>query len=277
VRSQAEVLAKANAELKKLREEEHSYLQAIKRELELGRKIQMGFLPHTLPQVSGWEIAAAFEPAREVSGDFYDAFMLGDDQVALVIADVSGKDVSAALFMSLIRTLIRVFAERAKENGDDPLDAIKVVNDYILRHHFPGDSQGSMFATIVFGILRPDSGEFRYINAGHIAPMIINKNGEISSLAPTGMAVGLAAQSSFEQDRISINPGDLFFLYTDGVTEAKNPQGDFFTKERLRKLLQKEYATARDKVEMISATLTNHNGGAAPYDDITMLAVKRTL
>jgi phosphoserine phosphatase RsbU/P len=275
VQRQAEVLAKANTELVKLREEEHAYLQAIKRELDLGRKIQMGFLPHKLPQVPGWEIAAAFEPAREVSGDFYDAFMLDESHVALVIADVSGKDVSAALFMSLIRTLIRVFAERAGKNGDDPLDAVKVVNDYILRHHFPGDAHGSMFATILFGILRPDDGEFRYINAGHIAPMITNKKGEISVLAPTSMAVGLAAGCSFEQETFTINRGDLVFMYTDGVTEAKNPGGDFFTKERLKSLLGDRGATAAEVIDLISTTLRDHCGGAAPYDDITMLAVKR--
>jgi serine phosphatase RsbU (regulator of sigma subunit)/DNA-binding LacI/PurR family transcriptional regulator len=275
VRRQADVLSKANAELKKLREEEHAYLQAIKRELDLGRKIQMGFLPRTLPQVPGWEIAAAFEPAREVSGDFYDAFMLGNNRIALVIADISGKDVSAALFMSLIRTLIRVFAERAEKNGDDPLDAITVVNDYILRHHISGEGHGSMFATIVFGILRTDSGEFRYVNAGHIAPMIINNKGEMTTLAPTAMAVGLSELADFHQQKISIKPGDLFFFYTDGVTEAKNPEGDFFTKGRLKELLLKKHTTARKKVDQLNAALTDHQGGAAPYDDITILAVKR--
>lgn len=277
VRHQAEVLAAANDELKKLREEEHAYLQAVKRELDLGRKIQMGFLPHQLPQVPGFEIAAAFEPAREVSGDFYDAFTLGNDQVALVIADVSGKDVGAALFMSLIRTLIRVFAERSETTGDDPLDAVKVVNDYILNNHLPSEGYGNMYATIIFGILRPSTGEFRYVNAGHIAPMIVDSRNEITTLVPTAMAVGLAAQVRFEQDKATINPGDLFFLYTDGVTEAKDPQGDFFTKERLRKLLGTESATAGEKVNQISAALRNHNAGAAPFDDITMLAVKRAL
>lgn len=276
VRQQTEVLSTANAELIKLREEERAYLKAIKRELELGRKIQMGFLPQQLPQVPGWEIAAAFEPAREVSGDFYDAFNLGDSQVALVIADVSGKDVSAALFMSLIRTLVRVFAERAGQNGEDPLDAVKVVNDYILQHHFPGDQMhGCMYATILFGILQPESGEFRYVNAGHLAPLIISTTGEIRGLAPTGMAVGLAEQASFVQKTVTIEKGELFFMYTDGVTEAKNPNGDFFTKERLRILLQKEHTTVHERVKQISAALHNHTGGAAPYDDITILAAKR--
>jgi serine phosphatase RsbU (regulator of sigma subunit)/DNA-binding LacI/PurR family transcriptional regulator len=275
VRQQAEVLKQANANLKGLREKEYAYLQAIRRELELGRTIQMGFLPQTLPQLSGWEIAATFKPAREVGGDFYDAFMVGDDQVALVIADVSGKDVSAALFMSVICTLIRAFAERVESSGDDPLDAIKVVNDYIVGHHSPGEGRGSMFATIVFGILQPSSGVFRYINAGHIAPMIISSSGEIQTLPTTGIAVGLAGHSDYARNTIVIKPGDLFFLYTDGVTEAKNPEGEFFNKARLIDLLMVENNTAHEKVNLISAALDEHNEHTAPYDDITMLAVKR--
>jgi len=269
------VLARAHTELEKLREKEHAYLQAVKRELELGRNIQLGFLPNKLPQVPGWEIAAVFMPAREVSGDFYDAFLLSDDRIALVIADVSGKDVSAALFMSLICTLIRVFAERAEKNGDDPLDAVKVVNDYITQHHFPKGGRSSMYATIIFGLLRPSSGELCYINAGHVAPMVIHENAVVHKLAPTGPAVGLAPQSAFSQKKIILKPGELLFFYTDGVTEAKNSSGDFFTAGRLTELLQKQYSTAREKTDMITAALDRHYSGAAPYDDITMLAVKR--
>jgi sigma-B regulation protein RsbU (phosphoserine phosphatase) len=275
VRQQTEVLKLANANLEDLREKEHAYLQAIRRELELGRKIQMSFLPQALPQLSGWEIAAAFKPAREVGGDFYDAFTVGDDQVALVIADVSGKDVSAALFMSVISTLIRAFAERAESNSDDPLDAIKVVNDYLVGHHTAGEGRGAMFATIVFGILQPSSGVFRYINAGHMAPILVSESGEMQTLPTTGIAVGLAGQSDYARNTIVIKPGDLFFLYTDGVTEAKNPDGDFFSKARLIDLLLIKNSTAQEKVDLISATLDEHDEHTAPYDDITMLAVKR--
>ncbi len=275
IRQQSDVLVRAHNELKILRENEHAYLQAVKRELGLGRNIQLGFLPNKLPQVAGWEIAAVFRPAREVSGDFYDAFLLSDDRMALVIADVSGKDVSAALFMSLICTLIRVIAERAEKSGEDPLDAIGVVNDYITRHHFPIGGRSSMYATIVFGLLRPSSGELHYINAGHIPPMVIHGNAIVHKLAPTGPAVGLAPQKEFSQEKIILNPGDLLFSYTDGVTEAKNSSGNFFTAGRLMELLQKDGATAHEKTDRIIAALDKHYNGAAPYDDITMLAVKR--
>jgi serine phosphatase RsbU (regulator of sigma subunit) len=275
VQHQTEVLAQANTELEELRETEHAYLQAIKNELELGTKIQMGFLPRSLPTLPGWEISAAFMPAREVSGDFYDAFTLGDDMVALVIADVSGKDVSAALFMSLIRTIIRVFSERAQADGDDPLGAVKLVNDYILRHHSQEDGRYSMFATIFFGLLKPSTGELRYVNAGHNAPKIISGNKVTKELPRTGLAVGLSDDTPFAQKRIVIEKGEILFAYTDGVTEAKNPEGEFFTRNRLVRLLEQKSSTAAGKVHLVKTALIEHNRGEAPFDDITMLVIKR--
>ena len=274
VQQQSENLAHANTELEKLREKEHAYLQAIKSELELGRTIQRGFLPQELPRPDGWEVAAEFMPAREVSGDFYDAFMLDEDLVALVIADVSGKDVSAALFMSLIRTLLRVFSERAQLDGDDPLDAIEVVHNYIVQHHRQDDGR-YMFATIIFGLLKPSTGEMRYINAGHNAPILVKENTVSRELRPTGPAAGLSGDHVFKQECTTIKPGELLFMFTDGVTEAQNPEGDFFTTDRLKELLKKEYGSAKEKVTQIKQALKEHNGEAAPYDDTTMLAVKR--
>jgi len=276
VRHQTDVLAQANRELKALREKEHEYLQAIKGELALGRKIQTGFLPRTLPQPPGWEISAAFMPAREVSGDFYDAFLLDEDQVALVIADVSGKDVSAALFMSLIRTLIRVFSERAYKSGENPFNAVKVVNDYIIQHHVQQDGH-CMFATIFFGLLRPASGELCYVNAGHNAPMIIRRNRVVRELKSTSIAVGLADNFTFSQQQVVIEPGEMLFSYTDGITEAKGPEGDFFTTRRLVGLLESERTTAGETVEQVKNALNDYYKGTAPSDDITMLAVKRAL
>lgn len=276
VQQQAENLSRANTELEKLREKEHAYLQAIKDELELGRTIQRGFLPKELPQLGDWELAVEFMPAREVSGDFYDAFMLDDDLVALVVADVSGKDVSAALFMSLIRTLLRVFSERAQADGDDPLDAIEVVHNYIVQHHRQEEGR-CMFATIVFGLLRPSTGEMQYINAGHNAPILVKENTVSRELRPTGPAVGLSGDHTFAQGSVTIEPNELLFMYTDGVTEAQTPKGDFFTVKRLKELLQKEYNSVEDKISQITQALKEHNGEAAPYDDTTILAVKRKL
>ncbi|MBN1983858.1 MAG: SpoIIE family protein phosphatase [Chitinivibrionales bacterium] len=273
VQLQAENLSHANMELEKLRAKEHAYLEAIKGELELGRKIQLGFLPQELPKLKHWDVSIAFMPAREVSGDFYDFFMMSEKTLALVIADVSGKDVSAALFMSLIRTLIRVFSERALHDQEDPLDAIEIVNNYIIQHHRQGDGR-CMFATIVFGLLTLDTGEFTYINAGHNSPLIL-KNGQIiEELPPTGPAVGLAAELVFKKRTTRLNVGDLLFAYTDGVIEAQNPDGDFFTLKRLTEVLKNDHPSASQTVEQVKTALLEYGKDAPPFDDITILAVK---
>lgn len=234
----------------------------------------MSFLPQELPQPAGYELSVAFMPAREVSGDFYDVFLMGTDTLALVIADVSGKDVSAALFMSLIRTLIRVFSEQALVEGKDPLNAIEVVNNYIIQHHRYRDGR-CMFATIVLGLLKPATGEFSYVNAGHNAPILIKKSMEMKELPPTGPAVGLAAELIFKKEKIILEPGELLFTYTDGVTEAQGPSGEFFTIDRLKSILKKSYTTAIEKVQQIKDSLHEHIKEANPFDDITILAIKR--
>ena len=123
--------------------------------------------------------------------------MLDKDTIALIIADISGKDVSAALFMSLIRTLIRIFAERAQVNGEDPLGSVKVVNEYLFQHHLQGEGRSSMFTTMVFAVLQPRTGELRYINAGHISPVIVKENSIKKTLKPTGIAIGLVDGCSY--------------------------------------------------------------------------------
>jgi phosphoserine phosphatase RsbU/P len=195
--------------------------------------------------------------------------------VALIIADVSGKDVGAALFMSLVRTLIRVFSEQAYAAGKDPLGSMKVVNNYLARNHLHDDALATMFVTIVFGLLRPSTGELRYVNAGHVAPLIMKTDATMTKLMHTSMAVGLVDNCSFKQKQTTVLPGELLLFYTDGVTDAKNPAGDFFTSNRLFELMKSECPTAKAKVDQIISMLVMHNQGAAPYDDITMLAIKR--
>ena len=272
VKEQSAALAKANTELEGLCAKEHAYLEAVKSELELGRNIQLGFLPEQLPQPDGWEAAAAFMPAREVSGDFYDAFML-EDRVAMLIGDVSGKDVSAALFMSLVRTLIRAFSERAAAEGEDPLIAVGLVNDYIHQHHRRRGDR-CMFATLLFGLLEPCTGSFTYVNAGH-CPAFVLGDGIEQTLAPTAGAVGLAADMVFEQQTVSIGHGDILFAYTDGVVEAQNPAGEFFTKERLHGLLEESALSAQALIDAVMSAVQSHTKDALPFDDVAMLAVRR--
>jgi phosphoserine phosphatase RsbU/P len=198
----------ATLEKKRLRDKERLWAKSMERELEIGREIQASFLPEELPQPSGWEIAARFFPARQVAGDFYDAFILaGGTQIGLVVADVCDKGVGAALFMALFRSLLRAGAERAfdssvvpspegassvipsSEGARDPgaarlLSTVVSTNDYIARTH----GNANMFATVFFAVLDPADGSFSWINAGHEAPIVCGASGVTARLAPRSRA-----------------------------------------------------------------------------------------
>lgn len=275
VQDQADTLREQNYELEQLREKEHAYLEAIKSELELGRKIQMSFLPEEIFQPKEYSVSVAFQPAREVSGDFYDVFQLDDDRVAFIVADVSGKDVSAALFMSLVKTLLRVYGESAFKEGKSPLDAVKVVNEYVLKHHQQPRGR-CMFATLFYAILTPSSGELHYVNAGHNPAQIVTTEGVVQTLAPTAPAIGLASGFEFPEASTDLNENELFFIFTDGVTEAQNEEGDFFGQERLDTILLDAVTCNADAVvDQVQTALNSFTKGCDPFDDITMMAVKR--
>jgi serine phosphatase RsbU (regulator of sigma subunit) len=275
VHQQTIVLSHANEELNKLRAKEHAYIESVNRELALGRKIQRGFLPETLPRLPGWEIASSFIPARAVSGDLYDTFFLGDNFLALVIADVVGKDISAALFMSILWTLIRALSERAYAEGDDPIEIVHIINNF-LHKHYSQCKDRQMYATLFLGLLDLSSGELRYCNAGHYPPKIMLHSKIHAELWPTGPAVGISPEATYKLSSIELPKSGLFCAYTDGVLEARNIDGDFFTAERLNDLLRRDYRSASSKIGQIEKALKKHIGKADPFDDITMLAVKRT-
>ncbi len=276
VKEQSEVLRVQNNELELHRKKEQAYLEAVKRELELGRKIQLSFLPQEIFQPENYNISVNFTPAREVSGDFYDVFSLDDDKVCVIIADVSGKDVSAAMFMSLVKTLLRVFGEAAFREGRSPLEAVEKVNEYVIEHHQQPRGR-CMFVTMIYGVLTPSTGEFSYINAGH-NPAFIYKDGEVrTQLKPSAPAVGLASGLPFPQQVCEIQSGDQFYAYTDGVTEAQNIEGEFFTTDRLISLLtDNKYQCSKNVVERIVSELDEFTRDTEPFDDITMVSICRS-
>jgi sigma-B regulation protein RsbU (phosphoserine phosphatase) len=260
---------------KRLRDREQVYARSLERELAIGRQIQASFLPETLPQVAGWEIAALFQPARQVAGDFYDAFELPDGRLGLVVADVCDKGVGAALFMALFRSLVRVLA--AQNCGDADPHAVLVrtvasVNDYIAQTH----SRANMFATLFFGVLSPASGELHYVNAGHEAPLVLGPGpGEPRRLPPSGPAVGLFAGASFRAERVTLPAGSVLFGFTDGVTDATRADGSMFGEPRMLALLEDAHAcSAAAALARIEAALADHVGDHARFDDITLLAVR---
>ena len=282
-------------EKKRLRDIERLYAQSMEKELEIGRKIQSSFFPDLLPELPGWEIATYFQAANQVAGDFYDAFFLSNRKaVGLVIADVCDKGVGSALFMALIRSLIRVFSGQTHlcetyivDNQDrvegiiqpqetniiDPtnaLIAVALTNDYIEQNH----SLMSMFATLFFGILDPETGLLAYINAGHEPLIVVGPGGIKAELQPTGPAVGMMIDAKFKIEQVQLEPGDILIGYTDGVTEACSPGGELFTKQRLRSILQQPATSAPEMLERIKTSLSAYTENAPQNDDITLLAVQ---
>ena len=268
-------------ERKRLRDLEQHYLKAMERELEIGREIQQSFLPSELPQLAGWEIAKYFKSAREVAGDFYDAFRLPDGNLLCVIGDVCDKGVGAALFMTLFRSLIRFTATSYydhllnSEIGPSTSELLKQIvsltNDYIAQTH----SDSSMFATIFICVINPSHNTLTYINCGHEPPYWSHVSQTITVLKNTGPLVGLIPDAQFNTDEIFLEDGDLVFLYTDGVPDALNMDNVFFGKECLLAILQSGKPHPAELLDHISEQLTNFIGQAFPFDDITMLAIQR--
>lgn len=268
----------ATLEKKRLRDKERLWAKSMERELDIGREIQASFLPEELPRVEGWEIAASFSPARQVAGDFYDAFPLASGaRLGIVVADVCDKGVGAALFMALFRSLIRAFAERAYggpagSDAERMLSTILGTNDYIARTH----GSANMFATLFFGVLDPSDGSLTWINAGHEAPVVLASSGIVARLAPSGPALGLMPGMTFQARESRLAPGEILFAFTDGVTDARDVSGRFYSEARLLELLAPGASTAAALLERVERAVAAHSAGAEPTDDITMLAIRRT-
>ena len=273
-------------ERKRLRDKEKLYLRGLERELEIGREIQSSFLPPALPQPPGWEIAVHFEAARQVAGDFYDAFPLdAQGGIGLVVADVCDKGVGAALFMALIRTLLRALAGGGiAADGQDvagspgAVDRAAVVRNAVLRTNryiTQTHSSANMFATLFLGALDPATGELTYINAGQEPPLVVGAEGVRARLAATGMAVGILPEAGFRVERVTIQPGEMLLALTDGVPDALGPKGERFGRERVLSVLSPAPASAPELLERVRQALLAHMGGTAPFDDVTMLAVRR--
>jgi serine phosphatase RsbU (regulator of sigma subunit) len=262
----------ASLEKKRFRNLEKAYLQGLERELEIGRQIQEGFLPREIETPEGWQIAAFFRAAREVSGDFYDVFPLAENQLALVIGDVTDKGVGAALYMALFRTLFRALLSTNGFAGskNSLSEACKFINDYICRVH---DSES--FCTAFVAKLDTSSGKLSYVSAGHDHPLVLRAGGTLEEIHPTGPAIGAMDEAEFELGEIQLNSGDALFCYTDGLLDIRNNAGDSFGGENLRSLVKGKGKNIGALVSEIVAALDGFSAGAVQYDDITMLGVEK--
>lgn len=258
-------------------------IDVYEKELEIGRRIQAGFLPQEIPEFKDWDIASYFKAAREVAGDFFDVFQLPNDKyLALVIGDVCDKGVGAALFMTLFRSLTRASCLYGcmqklgdiEKQADIPeailLNSILTTNRYIATTH--GDS--SMFASMFFGILDTETRQLVYVNGGHEAPLIFCADGSREMLATTGPVLGLFATANYTVKKIQLEKEDLLFAYTDGITEAKNDRGELFSEERLLEIANPKIECPQAFLDDVLRHVHSHCYGEDQFDDITMLAVK---
>lgn len=248
------------------------------RDLEIGRQIQSGFFPPSIYQVPGWEIAAYFKAARQVAGDYYDVFPVKNSNLtAFVIADVCDKGVGAALFMVLFRSLIRAYSEDSISSDkiqNDMISIIQRMNNYISTTH----SKSNMFASVFFGIIDQSNSDIFYINAGHDSPAVLNSTGKIlQRLEPTGPVVGMMPEMSFELKQIKLNPGDMLFAYTDGTTDAVNSKGEFFTEEKIIKVVSTYRSSGFSHLFELNSELTKHIGNQNQFDDITQIIIRKKL
>ncbi|HIX73463.1 MAG TPA: SpoIIE family protein phosphatase [Candidatus Parabacteroides intestinipullorum] len=251
---------------------EHLQLESIQSDLAVAGEIQKAILPcrfPPFPEITDLDIYASMTPAKEIGGDFYDFFRLDEDRIGLVIADVSGKGVPAALFMAVSNTLLRSIAL----TKDNSRDCIEELNRLICRVNV-----NSMFVTVFYGILNHRTGALDYTNGGHNPAYVLRgKNGELERLGRfPNLVVGGFEDFSYKSESAQLDPGDSLFLYTDGITEAFDAKDEAFGDERLEdSLVELYHDDAKTIIEGVYADLGEFIGDTTQSDDITMLVVKR--
>lgn len=265
----ANTLQKASLIVRERKKNEETYhrLSAITDELDVSARLQKSILPGNVLKKDGIEIYAQTDPAAEVGGDFYDFFWIDDHQLGIVMADVSGKNVSAALFMTMSRTLIKSLASFS----ESPADCFTKVNLELLK-----ENVATMFVTAVYGIVNTKDKTFTYTNAGHLPVALINSKRNVEFLTcDSGMALGIDDSIVFQNNVQTLLPGDTILLYTDGVTEANNLSGEEYDFERLEACLNANRNLApKPLTEELLKSIRAFTEGAPQSDDITTLCLK---
>jgi sigma-B regulation protein RsbU (phosphoserine phosphatase) len=237
-------------------------------EMASAASIQRAMLPPPLPQGScagRLALHAVMRPAREIGGDFYDFFQIGDNRLGIVIGDVSGKGVPASLFMAITRTVIRLVARQ-----DDDL-AIGIGRANAL---LSAENDSAMFVTLIYGVLDFTTGMLTYCNCGHNPPLVIRGDGAREKLMLTGLPLGVMPDAEYATRAIVLAAGDRLFLYTDGVTEASTEDGAEFGEWRLEAAIDElRHSPARNMVEDLVQRVDAFAAGAPQADDITCLAL----
>lgn len=246
----------------------------LERELQMARQVQTNLLPKETPQISGWEFAATWQPARQVAGDYYDFIPFEDGRLGVIIADVSDKGMPAALFMAMTRAILRA----SLTQSPSPSDGIAHANRLLCQ-----DSTNCMFVTLFYAQIDPTSGLFTYVNAGHNPPIYYHhqshsKTGQLARLSRTGMALGVMEDATFQENVIRLSEGECLLLYTDGLTDTFNLAGESFSIQSLELLLTSNPTlSAKQFVSHLMRTIQNFSANPEPFDDLTLIYLKRCL
>jgi sigma-B regulation protein RsbU (phosphoserine phosphatase) len=248
--------------------------QRLERELEVAREIQMSFLPDKCPEEAGWEVAAHYQAAHSVGGDFYDFIRLPDNRWGVIVADVSDKGVPAALFMALSRTLLRA----AALSGRTPGASLVRVNDLLL-----ADARTDLFVTGFYAAWSPENGRLVYASAGHNPPLLVaapqaGAPPATRWLTGKGIALGVIPRIQLEEQSLRLDPGDVLVLYTDGVTEAlRNDMAEFGVGRLSDTVVANREASATDIINAVRGAVDEFVGDMSQFDDFTLVVLKRLL
>jgi serine phosphatase RsbU (regulator of sigma subunit)/anti-sigma regulatory factor (Ser/Thr protein kinase) len=253
------------AQLVREQEAEVRQRERIEQELRVAQLIQQQFLPHELPDLEGWKLGAYYGPAREVGGDFYDFIKLPDDQIGIVVGDVTDKGVPAALVMATTHSILRAEAPRLVA----PSAVLQRVNDLLV-----DEMPAHMFVTCLYAVLDPATGRLRYANAGHNVPYVSTEDG-VTELRATGMPLGLLPEMSYEEKEATLAPGDTVLLHSDGLAEAHNSQREMFGFPRVAALTG-EASDGEVLIDRLLKELQEFTGpGVDQEDDITLVTLGR--
>jgi serine phosphatase RsbU (regulator of sigma subunit) len=259
------------AQLVRQQQQQAQERERIEQELRVARLIQQTLLPKHVPDLPGYQLAAYYQPAREVGGDFYDFLDLESGHLGLVVGDVTDKGVPAAIVMATTRTMLRASAQRL----DSPGEVLKRVNDVIVR-----DIPPNMFITCLYAILDPESGLLRFANAGHDLPYRrrrTSNSGGAEELRATGMPLGLLPSMSYEEKEIVLERGDSVLFYSDGLVEAHDPQREMFGFPRLQGLVGAHRSDGPAMVNFLLSELARFTGDQwEQEDDITLVTLDRS-
>jgi sigma-B regulation protein RsbU (phosphoserine phosphatase) len=247
--------------------EESLERERLEREMQLAAQIQQGILPRALPTIAGFEILGWTRPARHVGGDYWDVVPLPDGRFALLVADVSGKGVSAALLVSTLHSALRLLLARGESTGG----MLRAVNQHLIDF-----SAANKFATLLLAALDVKSGEIAYVNAGHNPGVLLRAEGTIERLGATAVPLGLLPGPTYDENRLTLEHGDLLCLYSDGVTEANSPSEEEFGLERLEAALRGQLgATLPELRSMVEHELRDFVAGQPQGDDQTVVLLRR--